>query len=329
MRAPVELIYLLIFAAVLILAQAVAGTLWGRADRLGRANRRMRLLQSGMSEQQVASLLLRPSDAADTAKSAWSAINQRLNNLIAQAGLAVTPVQLLLYTSAGAAALWALSLTAVVLARGNIALNASAAFLGAALVAILLMLGWLQYRKDKRVRRIDEQLPLALDVMVRALKAGHPVIATVQLAAREMKDPIGTEFGLIVDEVNFGADFKAALEHFAARTGSDDARYLAVAISVQLETGGNLAEILESIARTMRSRATLRKRVRSLSSEGRMSAYILSVLPAALVGFQLVVNPRFYTDKFSDPIFWPAVSVVGVFYVLGWLIMHRIMNFKY
>jgi tight adherence protein B len=87
--------------------------------------------------------------------------------------------------------------------------------------------------------------------------------------------------------------------------------------------------MLEGLAKTMRARQTLRKRVKALSSEGRMSAYILSALPAGLIAFQLAFNPRFYSDKFSDPIFWPTAAIVGMLYIAGWLIMHRIMNFKY
>jgi tight adherence protein B len=155
------------------------------------------------------------------------------------------------------------------------------------------------------------------------------VVSAVQLAADEMGDPVGSEFGLIVDETTYGAEFKEALVNFARRTGSQDAHYFAVAVSIQSETGGNLAEILDGLTRVMRGRGTLVKRVKALSSEGLASAYVLSALPVGLVGMVLLSNPKFYTSKFSDPLFWPIVSAIVALYICGWLMIRRIMNFKY
>ena len=321
---------ILVFTAVLIVGQALIGSLWGRADKLGRINNRMRLLSSGMSREKVYSSLKAQAPTGGGANgSLWQALMARLANLTSRAGVTIGPVRLVLFAVAAAIAVWLICLGPILGAEANAAGMAVAALIGALVLAALILVGWLRGRQAARVRKIDEQLPPSLDVMTRALRAGHPVIATVQLAAREMPDPIGTEFGLIVDEVTFGADFRVALQNFAARTGSEDARYLTVAINIQTETGGNLAEILDSIARTMRTRSSLRKRVRALSSEGRMSAYILSALPAGLISFELLFNPRFYFDKFSDPIFWPTTGIVGLLYLLGWLMMHRIMNFRY
>jgi tight adherence protein B len=180
-----------------------------------------------------------------------------------------------------------------------------------------------------RLKKIEEQLPLALDIVNRAVRAGHPVISAVQLAADELGDPVGSEFGLIVDETTYGVEFRDALANFARRTGSPDAHFFAVSVSIQSETGGNLAEILEGLANVMRGRATLGKRVRSLASEGRASATLLSVLPIFMVGLQFLIHPKVYTSKFSDPIFWPVVGIAGILYLIGWFIIRRIINFKY
>jgi tight adherence protein B len=151
----------------------------------------------------------------------------------------------------------------------------------------------------------------------------------VQLAAEEMGDPIGSEFGLIVDETSYGLEFKDALLNFARRTGSADAHYFAVSVGIQSETGGNLAEILSNLAGVIRDRQSLQLRVKALSSEGKMSAQILSVLPVLLISWFLYVQPTFYTSKFDDPVFWPAVGVVAALYVLGQIMINRIINFKY
>ena len=179
------------------------------------------------------------------------------------------------------------------------------------------------------MKALEEQMPLALDVINRAIRAGHPVVSAVQLAASEMGDPIGSEFGLVVDETTYGFAFKDALTNFAHRTGSPDAHFFAVSVGIQSETGGNLAEILAGLAAVIRGRATLGKRVKALSSEGRASALLLSALPAMLISALFMMHPTFYTSKFSDPIFWPAVAGVSLLYVLGWVMIRRIVNFKY
>jgi tight adherence protein B len=171
-------------------------------------------------------------------------------------------------------------------------------------------------------------MPLALDIINRALRAGHPVVSAVQLAANEMGDPIGTEFGLILDETAYGHEFKDALTNFARRTGSPDAHFFAVSVGIQSQTGGNLAEILAGLAAVIRGRCTLAKRVKALASEGRASAYVLSALPPLLVSFIALTQPSFYTSKFGDPIFWPTVAVICAVYFLGWVIIHRIINFE-
>jgi tight adherence protein B len=176
---------------------------------------------------------------------------------------------------------------------------------------------------------IDDQLPLALDIINRALRAGHPVISAVQLAGQEMGDPLGTEFGLIVDETTYGLEFKDALYNFATRTGSRDAAFFAVSVAIQSQTGGNLAEILEGLATVVRGRNTLAKRVKALASEGKASATLLSVLPLFLIGFFLLVQPQFYTSKFGDPVFWPVSAGVMLLYLVGLLMIRRIVNFKY
>ena len=188
---------------------------------------------------------------------------------------------------------------------------------------------WLNGRCKSRLRKIEEQLPLALDIVTRAIRAGHPVISAVQLASEELGDPIGSEFGLIVDETTYGQEFKEALASLPRRTGSADAHYFAVSVGIQSETGGNLAEILEGLATVVRGRQTLSKRIKALSSEGKASAMILSVLPLFLIGMMMLFAPTFYTSKFADPLFWPVVMAVMVVYVIGQVMIGRITDIKY
>ncbi|HEY3696566.1 type II secretion system F family protein [Phenylobacterium sp.] len=327
--AFVPLIYVLAFIAVVVLVQTLAGVVLESGDKTRRVNRRLTMLDAGMDHEQVHAALVRRSAAPQLASRRLAALYERAEAYCRQAGLTVTPARLAAIAGGAAAAIWLAGLVLVSVNGGDLLLNGAVSLVGACALSLLGVFLWVRRARNARLKKFEEQLPLALDIMTRAIRAGHPVLASVQLAADELGDPIGSEFGLIVDETNYGAEFKAALTSFARRTGSGDAHFMAVAINIQAETGGNLAEILEGLTRVMRGRGTLAKRVKALASEGKASAYLLSALPVGLVAFQAVFNPKFYTDKFSDPIFWPTVACVGGLYLLGWAMIQRIINFKY
>ncbi len=327
--AFVPLIYVVAFIAVVVLVQTFAGVFLESRDKTTRVNRRLTMLDSGMDPNAVYSALVRQSQGFRLENATFASVYARAQLYFRQAGLTVSPLKVLAVAGGAAAAIW-LAGIALITARGEpIFLNAVLSLIGACTLSGLGALYWVRRARQQRIKQFSTQLPLALDVMTRALRAGHPVLAAVQLSATELGDPIGSELGLIVDETNYGADFRTALGNFAQRTGSQDAHFLAVSINIQSETGGNLAEILEGLARVIRERLTLVKRVNSLASEGRASAYVLSVLPVLLISFQFSTNPSFYTSKFPDPIFWPTVAGVLVMYVIGWLIIQRIVNSKY
>jgi tight adherence protein B len=324
------LIYVLAFVAVVLLIQTLAGVVFTTGDRNRRVNRRLTMLQSGMTQEQVYAALVRKPVAPSVVRGRLGAVYDRVVIFVHQAGMAVSPFRLLAIVAAGAAVLWLVSLALVHSADGaGAVVNGAVSLVASSGISLAAVWFWVNSRRNARLKKIEEQLPLALDIVNRAIRAGHPVVSAVQLAADELGDPIGTEFGLIVDETTYGYEFKDALISFAHRTGSPDAHFFAVSVGIQSETGGNLAEILEGLAGVIRGRGTLAKRVKALSSEGKASAQILSALPALLVATFSVFEPRFYTDKFSDPIFWPVVIFILLLYGLGWIIIHRIINFRY
>jgi tight adherence protein B len=329
-QSLLPLLYVLLFIAVAVLAQTVQGVWLRSRDRSQRINRRLSLLDSGMTQQQVYSILAHtPAGARNGPGGYWTRLSDRVVIALRQADLTLSPLQLLGIAAVTAGAIWLAGLTVMSVAGHAILLNLFVSQLGAVALTAFGLWFWIRSRQRRRLRRVEAQLPLALDIINRAIRAGHPIVAAVQLAANEMGDPLGSELGLIVDETTYGVEFKEALASFARRTNSDDIRFFAVSVAIQSDTGGNLAEILEGLAQIMRSRATLAKRVKVLGSEGRTSAYILSALPPAMIAFQLVLHPATYTDKFSDPIFWPTIGVVGLLYLSGWMIISRIINFKY
>jgi tight adherence protein B len=323
------LIYVLAFLAVVIIVQTGAGVFNSARDKHRQVNRRLSMLHSGMKPEAVYSALVKrtpgaPSDAR------LLGLYDRLWSFCQQAGLSITPARLLTSVAAATGGLWFLSLILLKTSTGGgFFLNAALSLIGAAVMSCAGAYVWLNRQRMARLKKLEEQLPLALDVVVRALRAGHPVVSAIQLAAEELGDPIGSEFGVIVDEYTYGSDLKEALLNFARRTGSSDAHFFAVSVGIQAETGGNLALILEGLATVIRARRTLAKKVRALASEGRASAMVLSGLPIFLVSFLMLTQPHYYTDKFGDPLFWTITAAVLTLYVIGWFFIQRIINFKY
>lgn len=323
------LIYLALFFGFVLIFQVVVN--WFLTSREGRrrVNRRVDMLGAGLSREEVYDRLVRNPGGLKFSDQRLASLYDRFSNHLRQAGLRISPQRFIGFVALWALADWVVSLFVLPSVARGFAVNAMASLCGSILLATASAWAFLGARRRKRLKQLEEQLPLALDIINRALRAGHPVVSAVQLAATEMSDPIGSEFGLIIDETTYGAEFQQALANFAGRTGSSDVYFFAVSVSIQSETGGNLAEILEALALVIRGRITLGKRVRALASEARATTTLLSALPVLLVGFFALTLPNYYTSKFSDPIFWPTMSCVAVLYCIGLLVFRRIVNFKY
>src|SRR5262249_27593373 len=150
--------------------------------------------------------------------------------------------------------------------------------------------------RARRIARFSELLPDAIDVIVRGLRVGYPLPAALELVAREMPDPIGSEFGMTADEISFGQDLRTAVENLHRRVGQDDLPFLLMAINVQSQTGGNLAEILTGLSRLLRNRGKLALKIRALSADGRMSAIVLSLVPFILFGGITLISPSYFAE---------------------------------
>lgn len=329
-QAILSLIYVLAFIAMVVAVQGAAGVFFASRDRDQRINRRLTLLASGMKQSDVYATLVRRPVADPVNNNFLLRRYDRFVLFCGQAGVESSPLQLLSFVGGAAVVVW---LGSFLLMHGGsfegFVVQAFFALPASLVICGLLGWFWLSRKRAKRLKLLEEQMPLALDVINRALRAGHPVVSAIRLAADELGDPIGSEFGLIVDETTYGFEFRDALTNFARRTGSPDAHFFAVSISVQAETGGNLAEILEGLATVIRGRSMLGKRVKALSSEGRASAALLSALPVLLIAFIMLTHPDYYTEKTSNPVFWPIAGGVFVSYLVGLVMIHRIINFKY
>ena len=195
------------------------------------------------------------------------------------------------------------------------------------LLGILLPVAVLQMRIDRKTKALIAQLPDALELMARGLRVGHPLNTSIASVAQEMPDPIGSEFGIIFDQINYGDDLPEAFQDFAERMDVEDLHYLSASIGIQHGTGSDLAHVVELLAKVVRSRIMLRKKVKAISAEGRISAIILSCLPLVMFGVTSVMSPNYYAGVYDDPAFVPMATAIVVMTIANALILRKLVNF--
>lgn len=302
----------LVFIAVVLLVEG-AYVWWNdvRGPEARRVERRLRLMSAGAHDDQHASVLkqrmLATSPGLQQMLLRLPRVH-RLDRLLEQSGLPWSVAQYLLLTIV--LAVGGLLLTAVVTARPMLLVIV-------AVVASLVPLAIVLRARRRRMLRIDEQLPDALDLMGRALRAGHAFPSALKMVGDEMSDPIAAEFGTAFDEVNFGMSMQDALMNLATRVPSTELKYFVVAVLIQRTTGGNLAELLDQIAAIMRARQKLMGTIRVLSADGRLSAWILCLLPFVLAGVIFIINPKFLSILWTDPAGKGIVALALVLMVIG------------
>jgi tight adherence protein B len=187
---------------------------------------------------------------------------------------------------------------------------------------------YLSYSKTQRLRKFEQQLPEALDLVARSLKAGQPFIVGMQMVGAEFADPIGTEFNKTVDEINFGAGVPEALTNLAQRVDCRDLLFFVTSVIVNRDVGGNLAEILEKTSQLVRQRFELQGRIQVLAAEGKFSAIILLALPFVLALVINVLNPGYLAVLFTDPAGKGMVAYAGVMMALGVLVIRKMIRIK-
>jgi tight adherence protein B len=200
-------------------------------------------------------------------------------------------------------------------------------------VLLVVASGWLpvlylQRQRRRRIEQFQAQLPEALDLMGRALKAGHAFTSGLKLAADEFDAPLGREFQRTVDEINFGVSVADALHHLAARVDCAEARFFVVAVLLQRETGGNLTEILANLAHIIRERFKLHGKIRVLSAEGRLSGLVLIVLPLLLLAWLHISTPNYIGILFTDPVGQMAIGGTAVLMVLGAFVIKKMVTIR-
>jgi tight adherence protein B len=314
----IHLIYLAAAACGILLAEAVYLLYAGGRARRDAVNRRLRLREGQLTQEQVLVQLRKERGVAPGGSARLAGILRRLRT---QSGLTMPLSRFLLITSAvaGAAGLAAFS-------KGMPVLIA-AALLPPLMVTLPVLV--LRFMRKRRHKIFGIQLPEALELITRGLKAGHPVPVAIAMVAREMPDPIGTEFGLVADEVTYGSDLVSALKAMYERVGHEDLPLFVTAVSIQSTSGGNLREILDGLSTLIRERGKLRRKVRSISTEGRMSAYILTAIPALLMTGMMVLMPQFYGNVWDEAMTWYLLGGSVAWLMLGNAMMFKMANFRF
>ncbi len=198
-------------------------------------------------------------------------------------------------------------------------------------VVLLLLVAFLvvYFARARRIKKFTAQLAPALDIIVRSLNAGHPLTAAIGLVAREMPDPIGSEFGILTDQITFGSELEDAMLNMITRVGSPELNLLTVTVSVQRGTGGNLSEILENLAQMLRDRLMLRAKIRAISAEGRFTAWFMMLFPFGLFAMIRTMVPTYFDPLWESGYGGIVIATCIIFMIFGFFIVRRLVSFDF
>ena len=314
------IIYGLIFIGVLVLVEGLYLTVFGRSISLNnRVNRRLEMLDKGGNREEVMEKLRK--EMEQHLKARKLPIYSILSDKAQKAAIAFTPKQLIM-----------LMVGVSFLAFVGLSVGTATSVPVRGLVSVAMGVGgvftWINMKAGKRMALLEEQLPDAIELMVRSLRVGHPFVSAISIVANEVADPLATEFGVIADEAAYGRDIGEALKDMADRLDMQDLRFLAVAVTIQQQSGGNLAEILDGLAKVIRARFRLFRRVKAITAEAKWSGKFLSGFPImALIGIQMI-KPDYYDEAMEHPYFIPACLAVGAFLIANLIVMRALVNIK-
>ncbi len=320
MLSAAPVIYIVIFISVIALVQGAYLVVFGKSINFnGKVNRRLEMLEKGSGREEVMEQLRK--EMTQHLRSQRIPLYSILASKAQKANIAFTPAQLIM-VMAGVSVFAFLGLTV------GTSINVQAR----AVVALGMGIGgvyiWVSNKANARTAMLEEQLPEAVELMVRSLRVGHPFSSAVSIVANEVPDPLGTEMGFIADETAYGREVGECLKTMAERLDMQDLRFLAVAVTIQQQSGGNLAEILAGLAKVIRARFRLFRRVSAITAEAKWSGKLLSFFPIGALFGMTVVDPTYYDDVIGTPAFVPACFVVGILLAINLIVMRSLVNIK-
>ena len=316
--SPIYLVWLFVAVSAGLAFEAIYLLCFSTASYRSQVNRRLKTSKDSRDRESVLIELRR--ERGLTSGGSYRLYFVALNLLILQSGLTVGQTRLTVIIGVGSVV--AFGVTRVF--RGSLAEAAAVGLLSATVLPLLV----LHMLRRRRQNKFSAQFPDALDIIVRSLRAGHPVPIAINMVGREMPDPIGSEFGIVTDEITYGADLETAMRNLYARIGSDDLPLFVTAIAIQTSTGGNLGEILQNLSGVIRQRFKMRRKIRALAAEGRASAMILSALPIGLFFVILWIVPDFYGSVWNIPLTKELLGGAAFWMAVGNLVMFKMVNFK-
>jgi tight adherence protein B len=315
---PIWVFYGAIAGLVLLSADMIYLLTFSAHSYRKNVNRRLSLMAQS-NDRQAAMIELRRQRGIG-GLDASLAVASRLKRLFIQSGISMrTPTAVFtLAVSGGAGAI-----------AGFTAQGLTGLCVGLVTGLVVVPLGILRFLRNRRQRKFTDQFAEALDIIIRSLRAGHPVPAALRMVAREMPDPIGTEFGMAEDEITYGLDLNTAMRNMLERVGQEDLPLFVTSVAIQASSGGNLTEILENLTDVIRMRTKMRRKIRALSAEGRISAIILSSVPVLLFVIINWLSPSFYSANWDHP--WMQWGLRGAAAWMGFgnLVMVRMVNFRF
>jgi tight adherence protein B len=316
--APTQLILILVFVAVLLGVNGIGLLVASyRSHRRG-VRRRLTPLDAAMPSRTELASIRRDRSLSPDGDYTMSAIP--LNQLILQSGVTVGTFAVLASMTCVFVASYLIVFT---LQKDHLVALAAAFAIGVGIPIVVL-----RTMRDRRRRRFEEQLPDAIDVLVRSLRAGHSIPVAINTVAQQAPDPIGGEFAIAAGELTYGLDLETALVNLRSRVGQADLGLVVLAVSIQAKMGGNLAEILSNLAKVIRGRFKLRRKAMALSAEGRFSAIALTVLPFLLFGVLSIIAPTYYGQVWDQPVVKPVLAACLVWMTIGNIVMHRMVRFS-
>lgn len=315
---PVYMIYVLVAASAIMFGEGAYLLLFSTASYRKRINRRLALLNETNDREGILIQLRRERGLTSGGDLTLPILS--FNRLLLQSGMSGGLPRLAIYTVIATLMAFAL----VVVLRDSMVEGVLVAIACLTLGPILA----LKMLRSRRQKKFGTQFANAIDIIVRSLRAGHPVPIAVTMVARELPDPVGTEFGIVADEITYGADLETAMRNLFFRVGQDDLPLFVTAVAIQGSTGGNLGEILENLSSVIRDRFKMRRKIKALASEGKMSAMLLSALPIGMFFIVQVVSPDFYGSVWKYDLTKLGLGLAAAWMLAGNLLMFRMVNFK-
>ncbi len=318
--SPELIVYGLIFVGVFVLVEGVYLTVFGKSISLNsRVNRRLEMLDKGAKREEVLEQLRK--EMKQHAENRGIPLYSMLADKAQKAAIAFSPIQLIMMMGA-----------VTVFAFIGLTVGTQTGVITRAAISVMMGVGgvytWVSMKAGKRIAMIEEQLPDAIELMVRSLRVGHPFSSALQIVSKEIDDPLATEFGVISDEAAYGRDLGEALKDMAERLDMQDMRFLSVAVTIQQQSGGNLAEILAGLSKVIRARFRLFRRVKAITAEAKWSGKFLSAFPLlALIAIN-VMDPNYYDEVKDHWLYIPGCIAVGVFLGMNLIVMKILTNIK-